>query len=313
MHRVRAFAPATVGNVGVGFDILGMALEHRGDQVEAFFGDWEGVRIVGVEGDAGRLPVDVDQNTAGIAGRFVWERYCAALGAQRGVGLQVRKGLPLGSGLGSSAASAVAAAYAVHRLLGGTLAEEDLFLGCLEAEARVSGRHADNAAPAWWGGCCLVVRLEPLKIVQVRVPDGLHVALVKPKMEVSSKDARAVLSPTLTRVESIEEKMVLGLFLHAMYSGELGLLRDCQTLDAVTSARLPLIPGAKQAIDAALSVGALMSSISGAGPSMFALVEQAQASDVVQAMQNAFLQKGLESDGFVSVANAPGVRLVDVE
>lgn len=148
--KVTVYAPATVANLGVGFDILGLALDAPGDWVTVEYREEPGVELVAITGDGGQLPTNPDRNTACIAARET----LSALGAAAGVRLRLDKGLPLASGLGSSAASAVAAAVAVNELYGHPLSVGDLLPACIQAEAAVSGRHADNVAPALWGGDC---------------------------------------------------------------------------------------------------------------------------------------------------------------
>ncbi|HYO89725.1 MAG TPA: hypothetical protein VER79_13835, partial [Candidatus Limnocylindrales bacterium] len=167
--RAAAYAPATMANLGVGFDILGLAVAELGDIVEACFSDAPGVKIMAIEGDGGRLPREAERNTAGIAALSVLH----ALGETRGVALVIHKGLPLASGLGSSAASAVAAAVAVNALLGKPLARADLLPAALDGEAYVSGRHADNVAPCLFGGIALSYGLTAAEIWPLPVPENL--------------------------------------------------------------------------------------------------------------------------------------------
>ncbi len=188
MTFARAFAPATVANVGVGFDILGLAVQGLGDTVEVELRDAPGAVIVSIEGDEGRLPVDAEKNTAAVAAQAVLK----TLNAQQGVGIRLYKGLPLNSGLGSSAASAVAAAVAVNALLGEPLAKAALLPACLEGEARVSGYHADNAGPSLLGGITLIAGTDASRIYHLPVPDNLHLALITPAVDVPTAQARAV-------------------------------------------------------------------------------------------------------------------------
>jgi homoserine kinase len=191
--EVRVTAPATVANLGPGFDVLGIALAGAGDVVTARAVATPGVRIVRIEGDGGKLTNDPERNTAGIAAA----RTLALAGIDSGIELELEKGLPLGSGLGSSAASAAAAAYAVNCLVGSPLRKTDLIGPCLDAEAAVSGRHADNVTAALLGGLVLVRRVEPLDVLRLPVPEGLTIAVVTPRYEVSTKEARAVLPSSI--------------------------------------------------------------------------------------------------------------------
>ncbi len=304
-RSVRAFAPATVANLGSGFDVLGLALMGAGDTVTARLVAAPGVRIARVSGDGGRLPTDAARNTAGIAATHTLRR----AGMDAGIELEIAKGLPLGSGLGSSAASAAAAAWAVNVLLGSPLRRAELIAPCIEAEAAVSGRHADNVAPALLGGLVLVRSMDPTDIVRLPVPEGLTVAVVTPVHEVSTREARAVLPASVPLAQFVRSTANLAAFVSACFSGDLALLARAMEDDVVTPARAQLIPGCREVIAAALGAGALGSSISGSGPTVFALCRsERSAADAAAAMRAAFLRAGLESGAMLSPADCPGAR-----
>lgn len=306
-ESITVFAPATVANLGPGFDVLGLALRGRGDTVEARLWDGPGVRITAIEGDGGALPLDADRNTAGVAARETLLR----AGVDVGVELVLRKGMPIGSGLGSSAASAAAAAFAVNQLIGAPLRRVDLVLPCVEAEALVAGRHADNVAPALLGGLILVRSIDPLDLVRLPVPEGLMMAVVTPAFELPTRQAREALPSSVPLSRLVGTSANLGALVSACYSNDLGLLGRCIVDDVATPARAALIPGARAAIDAALAAGALGSSISGAGPSIFALCHSvAIAQRAANAMCAAFAEAGLEATTLLSAADCPGVERV---
>jgi homoserine kinase len=304
---VSAFAPATVANLGPGLDVLGLALAAPGDRVTAQLSAGRGVTITAVTGDGGALPLESMMNTAGIAA----EATLAKAGIATGVSLTLHKGMPIGSGLGSSAASAAAAAYAVNLLIGSPLRKVELVGPCLAAEAAVAGRHADNVAPALLGGLILVRSLDPLDLVRLPLPEGLVVAVVTPKMELSTRAARAALPKDVPLASLVRNTAHVAALVSACYSGDLGLLARSLTDAVATPARAPLIPGCADVIEAALDAGALGSSISGAGPSIFALCRsERSAGDVVRGMAAAFAASGLASESIVSPADCPGARRV---
>ncbi len=304
---VRVFAPATTANLGLGFDILGLALEGAGDTVTARRSRKPGVRIVAIRGDGGRLPLETAANTAGVAAVETLRRS----GTEFGVELEIDKGLPLGSGLGSSAASAVAAAVAVNALLGSPLRRSALVEPCMAAEAVVAGRHADNVAPALLGGLILVRSIEPLDLIRLPVPPELCVVVVTPELELTTRDARSVLPETVGLHELVRTTANIAALTCACFTADLALLARCMIGDAVTEARAPLIPGCKQVIAAALGAGALGSAISGAGPSLFALCRsQRSAAHVATAMREAFAAAGLASSELISAAECPGARIL---
>jgi homoserine kinase len=305
MDEVRVFAPATVANLGPGFDVLGMALAEPGDTVIARHGAARGVRITRIEGDGGALPDDPARNTAGIAAAAVLRR----VGIETSVELELHKGLPISSGLGSSAASAAAAALAVNVLLGSPLRKAELVEPCLEAEAGVSGRHADNVAPALLGGLILVRASDPLDLVRLPAISGLTLVVTTPAFELSTRDARAALPASVPLSAMVGATANVAGLVSALHSGDLGLLSRSLHDGVVTPARAGLIPGGSAVIEAALNAGALGSSLSGSGPSVFALCRSPRSAEEVRvAMRRAFEGAGLESRAIVSPIDCPGAR-----
>ncbi len=303
--EIRAFAPATVANLGPGFDVLGMAIAGAGDFVTARRAGPPGIRLTAVRGDGGVLPRETASNTASIAAAGVLERS----GLDLGIELELDKGLPVGSGLGSSAASAAAAALAVNLVLGSPLRRADLIGPCVEAEATVAGRHADNVAPALLGGIVLIRSLDPLDVVRLPVPAGLRVAVVTPEFELSTREAREALPATVPLAGLVETAANLAGLVTALHGGDLGLLSRSLHDPVVTHARVGRIPGAAAALDAARDVGALGASISGSGPSVFALCRsERSAREAAGAMERAFADAGLGSSTILSPADAPGAR-----
>lgn len=307
MDELKVFAPATVANLGPGFDVLGLALEQPGDTVAVRRSAGSGVRIASIEGDGGVLPRESGKNTAGIAAVEVLRRADSRLGVE----LDVVKGMPLGSGLGSSAASAAAAAVGVNRLLGDPLTPLDLVACCVEAETAVSGRHADNVAPAVLGGLVLVRTVDPLDVWRLPVPSNLYIVVVTPVFELPTRLARAALPDTVPMGTVVQNSANLAALIHALHSNDIELLGRALVDKIVTPARAPLIPGCDRVIEAARDAGALASSISGAGPSVFALCASNDRTDAVAtAMSEAFSGAGLTSSAVISPADCPGARLL---
>jgi homoserine kinase len=299
------FAPATVANLGPGFDVLGLALAEPGDTVTARRAAVPGVRIRQIRGDGGALPREPAANTAGIAATAVLKRTAC----RSGIELELEKGMPLGSGLGSSAASAAAAALAVNLLLDSPLKPTELVEPCMEAEAVVSGRHADNVAAALLGGLVLVRSIDPLDLASLPLPEGLVVTVVTPSFELPTRRAREALPDHVPLGRLVRSTANLAGLIHALHSDDLELLARSMVDDIVTPARAALIPGAPQVIRAALEAGAVGSSISGAGPSVFALCRsKGSAAEVAAAMGAAFGDAGLEATRIISPARCPGAR-----
>ena len=304
--QVEAFAPATVANLGPGFDVLGMALAAPGDRVVARLATNGGVRIVEIHGDAGALPREATANTAGIAAAGVLRR----AGVDTGVELELTKGMPLGSGLGSSAASAAAAAVAVNQLIDSPLSARELVEPCMEAEAAVSGRHADNVAAALLGGLVFVRSTDPLDLLELPVPAALGITVITPAFELPTRKAREALPDRVPLQGMVRNAANLGGLVHALHTNDFPLLARCMEDPIVTPARAELIPGCAQVIRAALETGAYGSSISGAGPSVFALGDPDDMSRIAGAMQDAFREAGLASSCVSGIAGCPGARVV---
>jgi homoserine kinase len=304
LASVKVFAPATVANVASGFDVLGFALERPGDAVRLTRKAERRVDLVAVEGDGGRLPLDPARNTAGVA----VTRFLESRGWPFGVDLVLEKGMPLASGLGSSAASAVAGVVAANLLAGEPCSPGDLLPFTLQAEQVACGAaHADNVAPALLGGFVLIRSYEPLDIVRLPVPKGLAAATAHPHTEIRTEDARRILKKDVRLADAVRQWGNLAALVAALYEGNLALLGR-SLLDVVAEPRRAmLIPGFAQVKAAALASGALGCSISGSGPSMFALcasLEEAWAAG--KSMQETFRRVGLECDLFVSEINRVG-------
>lgn len=309
--QVRAWAPASVGNLGCGLDVLGLALAGLGDLVVARQlarpGEQPGVTVRAIRGDGGVLPLDPARNTASIAGN-------ALLRQRRGdvaVELEIEKGVPLAGGLGSSAASAVAAVVAVDALLGLGASKLELFRAAVEAEGVNCGAaHGDNVAPSLLGGCALV-RPEPEpEAVALPCPAGLAVAILHPHVELTTRASRAVLPKAVPLANAIQQWANVGSLVAALHSGDLALLGRALEDRVSEPARGPLIPGFVRTQRAARVAGALGASLSGAGPSMFALCDGlASAETVTCAMEAAFREEtGLECDAFATRVDLRGAR-----
>lgn len=277
-----AYAPATVANLGVGFDIVGLALHEPGDIVRAEWSDEPGVTVAAISGDGGKLPRDPAKNTAGVAAASVLR----AAGVARGVRLTIEKGLPLASGLGSSAASAVAGALAVNGLLDAPLSKAELLPACLDGEAMASGYHADNVAPCLFGGILLIYGTRADAITPLPIPRNLWLALVTPAVEVQTAAARAVLPPSVPLKTMVTQTAGVARLIDALHRSDLAALAAAMESDTVIEpARAHLMPLLAEVRAAAKTAGALSLVISGAGPSLCAVCDaEATAERVAGAM-----------------------------
>jgi homoserine kinase len=307
-ERATAFAPASVGNVAVGFDILGHSVAALGDRVTATRRDEPGVSIRSIRGVVEDLPLTAERNTAGMATLAL----AHGLGLAHGFDLDVEKGIPLGSGLGGSAASAVAAVVAAAALVDRPLDRTQLLRFAMQGEKVASGSvHADNIAPSLYGGLVLTVGIDDPHVKQIPVPASVRCVLVHPHMVLATREARAILSPTVALSDVIWQQANLAGFLAGCYTDDLPLIRESLLDVVIEPQRQVLIPGFAEVKQAALAGGALGCSISGAGPTVFAWVEAPAAEGVRQGMVAAFRRHGLDSDSWVSALDPTGARVVE--
>lgn len=304
ISHVTAFAPATVANVGPCFDRAGFAVGAPGDRVTVEWNDIGQIRVVDIIGDGGKLPRDPAKNTSAVAAREVLR----SAHELRGVDIWLEKQMPLYSGLGSSAASGAAAAVAVNRLLGDRFTKHALLPACLTAEEIACGaRHADNAAPSLLGGL-VTIDVASGNIANLALPFAFSVVLVTPDTAVPTAASRAALAPIRVEVENYAETQVTKLRA-ARTLAEFAAIIDAN--EFLERARGPLISGFPAAKAAGLAAGASAVTISGSGPSVVAIVENAAAAEMVRvAIVSAFAGSGLASASWVTTLDTAGARVV---
>ncbi len=305
-----AFAPATMANLGVGFDILGLALEGLGDTVITTWHDTPGVTILDIEGDGGALPRESGKNTAAIAANAVLK----LVKANRGVGIHLKKGLPLASGLGSSSSSAVAAAVAVNALLGNPLSKAEVLSATLEAEAAVSGYHADNVGPCLFGGITLITGTSANDIRNLPVPDNLYLALVTPNVAVPTAEARAVLPQSVPLKQMVAQTGHVAVLIDALYRGDIATLAEAMEGDGVVEpARAHLMPLLQEARFVSKREGAYGLVISGAGPTLAAVCDDgAAARRTATALQMLYDDAKIGGITHTSRVNKDGAQVVKI-
>ena len=300
-----AFAPASVGNVGVGFDILGHTIAGIGDRARVRRIDAPEVRIAAIRGLSLDLPMDAARNTAGAALIALRD----ALQLPFGFELELEKGLPLGSGMGGSAASCVASLVAANALLDSPLAPDALYPFALQGEAIASGgRHGDNVGPMLLGGLVLA---SSDRLVRIPVPAAWHCVLVHPEAVLETRRAREALQGNYSLPEFVAQSANLALVLAGCFTSDAGLVRAGLQDVLVEPRRAPLITGFAEVKAAAIDAGAMGASISGAGPSVFAWFEtQAGANGAAGTMQAAFARAGFDSQAYVSAVAGPAAGLL---
>lgn len=308
MNAISASAPATVANVTCGFDIFGFAVEAPCDEVTLTLRDTPGVVITGITGDEGRLPVDAERNTAGVAVR----EYLKALGSEQGIGIELAKNLPLGSGMGSSAASSVAALVAINHLMGEPMKRDDLLPFAMEAERVACGSpHADNVAPSLLGGFVLIRGYEPLDVVRIPTPDELYCTLVHPQLELNTEDSRNVLKASIPLRDAVRQWGNIAGLVTGLMKPDYDLIGRSLHDYIAEPLRSVLIPGFDRIKKMAVEAGALGAGISGSGPTIFALSTTAEiASKVGTVIRDEFEAFRVDSEVYVSKINQDGARVL---
>jgi len=306
---VRAYAPASVANASSGFDVLGFALEEPGDIVIAKPSDVPGIKIFPLTGAFSSLPNDPKFNTAGVAVQALMDAKNLSLGME----LEIRKGVPIVGGMGSSASSAVAAVIAVNELFDLQLAPRELLPFVLESERVATGvPHADNAAPSLLGGFTLIHSLDPLDVVSLATPAAFTCALVHPHMHIKTRAAREILPKSVPMGTATRQMGHIAGFVAGLYQEDFDLISRSFVDELAEPYRGQLIPGYERVKAAALEQGALGCGISGSGPSMFTLCPDADiAHRAGHAMEQVFLEEGLESDLFISAISQQGARILE--
>lgn len=305
---VRAFAPATVANVSCGFDVFGFAVHEPGDEVEIVLTDTRDVTIKTITGDNDLLPRDPFKNTASVA---VME-FLRAIRNETGVEISLYKKLPLGSGMGSSAASAVAALVAVNHALGNPLSRKELLPFAVEAERIACGSaHADNAAPSLLGGFVLIRSQDVLDVISIPVPDNLVCVLAHPQIEIKTRTARQVLKQTISLKDATTQWGNAAAMVAGLMKADYNLIGRALHDVVAEPFRSVLIPGYDTIKSDALNAGALGCGISGSGPTIFALCNGMEAAQKVSAaMQSSFSSIGHQGEFYISRINTEGAKII---
>ena len=309
MDYIKAFAPATVANVACGFDIFGFALDQPGDIVELRKRDEPGVVIKDIIGDNGRLPRAPERNAVTV----VMLKFLQHIGSTQGVEVTLHKNMPLGSGMGSSSASSVVGVFAINELLGSPLSRQELLPFAMEGERIACGAaHADNVGPSLLGGFVVIRSYNPLDVFKVKVPNELYCTLVHPDVEVNTKDARYILRNEVSLKNTISQMGNVAGLIAGLMQEDYDLVSRSMVDVIIEPVRSILIPEFDHVKQAALNNGALGCSISGAGPSMFALSRGRETADrVAKAMSEAFGSVGITTKSYVSQINQDGPKILE--
>jgi len=311
LDQVRVFAPATVANMICGYDVLGFAVNAPGDEVLMRRVAEPGVRIVKIVGDDNRLPLDADLNTVSACVKLVLADL--GLSATVGVEIELYKQMPIGSGLGSSSASTVAGLFAINTLLGNPLSKAQLLPYCVEGERLACGTgHADNVAPALFGGITLIRGLAPLDVIQLPVPEELCAAIVFPQVDVPTRDARMLIKEKVFLRDAVTQWGNIAGLVAGLYEKDYALIARSMQDVLIEPTRAILIPEFYEMKNIALALGALSFGISGSGPSVVAITRDPQvAQRIVQAIEQHLTALEIGSFTYVSAVNTAGPRVID--
>lgn len=306
MEEIKVFCPATIANVSCGFDVLGLALDSVGDEMTVRKIPEKGIRISKIVGQ--ELPLEAEKNVAGVAGLALLDKS----DYEGGFEVEIDKRIKPGSGIGSSAASSAGAVWAMNELLGRPFSKLELVQFAMKGEKLASDvAHADNVAPAIYGGFTLVRSYEPLDIVPIPTPSELYATVIHPQIEIKTSDSRKILKTTISMQQSIQQWGNLGGLIAGLFQDDYDLIGRSLHDHIVEPIRSILIPAFDDIKANALSAGALGSGISGSGPSIFALSKgEAMAKKVAQSMQETYQSIGIDFDIHISKVNSQGVKKI---
>jgi len=307
INEIKIFSPATIANVSCGFDVLGLALDTVGDEMTIRRTSEKGIRISKIIGQ--QLPMEPTKNVAGVAALALLKE----IDFEVGFDIEIIKHIKPGSGIGSSAASAAGAVWAINKLLGTPFKNTDLVRFAMEGERLASGfAHADNVAPALFGGFTLIRSYEPLEIIQIHTPKELFITVIHPQIELKTSDAREILKTTVPLKDAIKQWGNVGGLITGLFTENYDLIGRSLEDVIVEPVRSILIPAFELVKKQSLKAGALGCGISGSGPSIFALSKgESRAIQVADAMKLVYNEIGIEYDIHVSKVNNDGIKILN--
>lgn len=306
MEEIKVFCPATIANVSCGFDVLGLALDSVGDAMTVRKIPEKGIRISKIMGQD--LPLEAEKNVAGVAGLALLDKS----DYEGGFEIEIDKRIKPGSGIGSSAASSSGAVWAMNELLGKPFSKLELVEFAMQGEKLASDvAHADNVAPAIYGGFTLVRSYEPLDIIPIPTPSELYATVIHPQIEIKTSDSRKILKTTISMQQGIRQWGNLGGLIAGLFQNDYDLISRSLEDHIVEPIRSILIPAFGNIKANALKAGALGSGISGSGPSIFALSKgEAIAQQVAASMKETYQNIGIDFDIHISKVNSQGVKKI---
>jgi homoserine kinase len=306
MKEIKIFSPATVANVACGFDVLGFCLDTIGDEMVIRKTEVKGIRITKIVGYD--LPYEAEKNVAGVSALAMYND----LQPDCGFEIEIYKNIKPGSGIGSSSASAAGSVFGMNELLGRPLNKTKLTYFAMKGEALASQcEHADNLAPAIFGGFTLVKSACPLQVLELPTPPDLYATLIHPQIEIKTLESRAILPKDIPLQNAVTQWANVGSLVHALHTSDYNLMKDALKDVVIEPLRKQLIPHFDDVKTAALKSGALGCAISGSGPSIFALSKGEGVSiEVEKAMRAVYSKSNIPFETYVSKINIEGIRVL---
>jgi len=306
MEVIKVFSPASIANLNCGFDVLGVSLEGIGDEITLRKVPQKGIKITNIEG--ADLPLETHKNVAGVAGMAMLKD----LNLNFGFEIQIKKGIAIGSGIGGSAASAAAIVFGINQFLEKPLTPQELTFYGMKGEVLASGNeHADNVAPSVYGGFTLITSYTPLNIVSLPVPKDLFVTIIRPHIEIKTKESRATLPINVPLGDAIKQSGNLAGFISSLHTSDYALMAKSLEDVLIESYRKDQIPLFDKARESAIKNGAMAFGIGGSGPAMFSMCKGKEVADQVEAHLNDLYKKSnIQIDSFVSKISNVGSKII---
>ncbi|APY12865.1 homoserine kinase [Seonamhaeicola sp. S2-3] len=307
MNEIKIFSPATVANVSCGFDVMGFCLDSIGDEMVIRKVEKKGIHITKIEGFD--LPYEAEKNVSGVSALAMYN----AINVDFGFEIEIYKKIKPGSGIGSSAASAVGSVFGMNELLGRPFNKTQLTEFAIKGEALASKcEHADNLAPAMFGGFALVKSVSPLEILEIPAPKDLYATIIHPQIEIKTSESRALLPKEVALQDAITQWANFGSLIHGLHTNNYQVIKNALHDVIVEPHRSKLIPCFAEVKEAAIKAGALGSGISGSGPSIFSLSKGKEiALNVKDAINKIYSKTGIDYDIHVSKINSNGIKILD--
>lgn len=304
---VKIFAPATISNVGPGFDLMGFALEQPGDIMIVKLNDTGQIKIINHSNS--ELPLDITKNVASVAVSALLD----ALNCKTGFDLIFESKINPGSGIGSSAASCTAAVVGVNELLDRPFAQKELLPFAMKGEFVASGStHADNIAPALLGGFILIRNYDPLDLICIPAPKDLICTVVHPEIEIKTSESRKLIPKDLAVKKVLEQCGNIAGLVAGLTTSDYSLIGRSLHDVIAEPVRASLIPGYSEIKARLHETGALGGNISGSGPSVFALSDKLEnAKKAGELMHEVFNKSGLQNKVYISKISHMGTRVMD--